>query len=155
MHKHLCLACLLAIPFIFPKTIKSQDSSGLVYANSFADKLLNSVSKKADRFEVKLHKSTIKYLDKLSRKELKLKRKLARKDPAAAKEIFGNINARYDSLKSDLVHKTDGLGNYYSSHLDSMNTALKFINTSNILNTSQTAKKLRSTLDQYSSVQHN
>lgn len=152
MQKPLFFACLLFIALTLPCTLIGQDSL-VAKSTAFVDKLLFSVTKKSERFDDQIHASTLKYLNKLSKKEAKLKKKLARKNSELANKIFGNINNRYDSVKNDFLKNNVSAGNYYSGHIDSMTSALKFLNGNNYLPAS--ADKIQSTLNAYLGVQQN
>jgi hypothetical protein len=109
------LCCLL-------NQASAQDSTIYSKLYNLPDKFFSKLNKKSQDIESKLSKQTDKYLDRLARQEKKLQRKLHRKDSAAAKEIFGDVDARYAKLKSGLSDQ-----NVYSGRLDSMQTALSFL----------------------------
>jgi hypothetical protein len=99
-------------------------------------------------------RSTEKYLTKLSKQELKLQRRLAKKDSAAAKQLFGNVNKRYDSLKNILRSPDKKFHNVYSGHMDSMQTALKFFNDNKVLGESPAIQsQVQSAFKNYGNVQ--
>ena len=108
------------------------------------DKLLNKLSQQPSRLEQLLQKQTEKYLNKLARQEKKMQRKLQRKDPAAAKEIFGDVDEYYAQLRTANGSKL------YSGHLDSMQTALKFLDQNNFI---ANKEKLQQVFAQYSDLQ--
>ena len=133
----------------------SQDSSS-VYNKLYnlPDKFFGSVNSESEKFQQNLVRSTTKYLKKLSKQELKLQRKLAKKDSIAAKELFGDVNKRYDSLLNALHSSGDKLRNIYSSRIDSMQTALNFFNKNKILGQSPAMQsKLQSVFKDYGNVQ--
>lgn len=101
----------------------------------FPDKLFAAIDKKAALAEEKIHDQTNKYLNKLSKVEAKLKRKLQRKDSLLAASLFGDIDKNYTLLKNISGDERD-FANGYSGHLDSMSTALNFIQKNNIANIS-------------------
>jgi hypothetical protein len=109
----------------------SQDSSLFNRILSFPDKVFGRIDKEANKYEQKLTQQTEKYLNKLERQEQKLKRKLWRTDSTKAKEVFGDVKGRYDGLRQGL--KGEGLkveGNtstVYNGHLDSLGTAMNFL----------------------------
>lgn len=145
----------LSVLLIFPFLVHSQDSSSLynkVY--NLPDKFFGAVNKKSDRFQQNLTGSTEKYLQKLAKRELKLQRRLAKKDSAAAKELFGDVNKRYDSLRNALNSPNAKMQNMYSGHLDSMQTALIFFNKNKVLAQSPEMQgKLQSVFKNYGDVQ--
>lgn len=146
----LCLSIFFVIPFL----AHSQDSSSLynkVY--NLPDKFFGAVNSKSDKFKQKLLRSTEKHLKKLSKQELKLQRRLARKDSAAAQQIFGDVNKRYDSLRNVLNSPSGKMQNMYSGHLDSMQTALKFFNNNKVLGQSpEMQSKMQSVFKDYGNV---
>ena len=89
----------------------SQDSLRIV--NSY----VNEVSSKVDGIENKLDKRTAKALRKLEKIEASMKRKLSRIDSVKMKEIFSNG-----------PRITNGEVPKYIPSLDTITTALKFLN---------------------------
>lgn len=122
----LILACI-------PEWSAAQDSSMYQKLYNFPGKFFNQVNKKSLRAEQQLANQTEKYLNKLQRREQKLKARLWKKDSAAAKELFGDINARYARFNQSIA----GNSNLYSGHLDSMQTALRFLSQQNIAATNK------------------
>lgn len=104
-----------------------QDSSSLFNRFlSLPDKVFGRIDKEANKFEQKLTQQTDKYLNKLQRQEEKLKRKLWRTDSVKAKEVFGDVQARYNALRQGL--KEDVTTSIpYNGHLDSLGTAMNFL----------------------------
>jgi hypothetical protein len=145
----------LTLSLVFPLLIHAQDSTSL-YNKAFnlPDKFFGAVNKKSEKFEQNLMRSNEKYLNKLSKQELKLQRRLAKKDSAAAKQLFGDVNKRYDSLKNILRSPEKKSQNVYSGHMDSMQTALKFFNDNKVLGQSPAMQsKLQSVFKDYGNVQ--
>lgn len=127
----------------------AQDSSLYAKLHSLPDKFFSKISAKADAVEQKLTRQTEKYLNRLAKQEKKLYQKLWRKDSTAAKELFRDIDNRYKKLQQSFTS-----GQLYSGRLDSMQTALRFLDQTNLLNQSLTAKeKLQSALGSYSRLQ--
>jgi hypothetical protein len=132
----------------FPRTARAQDSSLYFKLYSLPDKSLNRINAGATNIEKKLTRQTLKYLARLERHEKKLHQKLWKKDSTAAKELFGDINARYASLQS-----ISGSQNY-SSKLDSLQTMFKFLEQNSFSNKSAAEKqKLQSVLRGYDLLQ--
>lgn len=87
------------------------------------DKVFKRIAAVSAGLEKKLDKQTSKYLTRLERNERRLQKKLWAKDSAAAKAIFGDIPARYAVLNNiDENYPVE-----YSTHLDSMQAALQFM----------------------------
>jgi hypothetical protein len=129
----------------------AQDSSRLDRLISAPDKLFGALNKKSRDIEEKLDKQTGKYLSKLERQEHRLKRKLSKKDSLLAEQTFGDIDKKYEDLKN-----TSGkVGKYsavYSGHLDSLSTALNFLNNDKLSSLSS-SPELEKTLAQYKDLQ--
>ncbi|NCU06394.1 MAG: hypothetical protein GXC73_20760, partial [Chitinophagaceae bacterium] len=125
---------LLLLCFVVLLTVNaySQDSSSLFNRIlSFPDKVFGRIDKEANKYEQKLTQQTEKYLTKLERQEEKLKRKLWRTDSTKAKELFGDVKGRYDALRNGLKaqeNKAQGFtSTVYNGHLDSLGTAMNFL----------------------------
>jgi hypothetical protein len=119
----LLIACLLTLVTV---PLKSQDSSSLFNRIlSFPDKVFGRIDKEANKYEQKLTQQTDKYLNKLQRQEEKLKRKLWRQDSVKAKEVFGDVQARYDRIRNSVNEPTAPA--IYNGRLDSLGTAINFL----------------------------
>lgn len=99
----------------------AQDSSSIQLPSRYLD----NVSSKAKQLEQKLDQKTDKTLDRMMKLELKMKSKLAKVDSLKAKEVFGNIEEKYNSLKQRLTSKLSG--KKYIPSLDTLSTSLKFL----------------------------
>ena len=122
--KHLLL--LLSVVMSFGLAAEAQDSPRLDRALSLPNKLFAALDKKCRAVEDKLTHATDRYLRKLQRQEEKLRRTIKRKNPVLARELFPNLDSSYQALR----HSTGALSKYgsvYSSHLDSLQTALHFL----------------------------
>jgi hypothetical protein len=124
---------------------------------NFPDKLFSTIDKKTASCDQKLQEQTTVYLHKLAREEKRLQRKLAQKDSTASKDIFGNIDSIYGALEtriSEPARKTTALQNVYNGHLDSMQTALKFLDQKNLLgNANNKPQQLQAALGGYNDLQ--
>lgn len=125
---------LLLLVFLTILTLNgySQDSTSLFNRIlSFPDKVFGRIDKEANKYEQKLTQQTEKYLNKLERQEEKLKRKLWRTDSTKAKEVFGDVKGRYDALRNGLNEEENKAQGYtstvYIGHLDSLGTAMSFL----------------------------
>lgn len=125
---------------------------------SFPDKLFGSIDKKSAEYQQKVQNHTVKYLHKLERQEKKLQRKLAKTDSTAAKKVFGNIDSTYAALENQMKEPTDkakALQNVYNGHLDSMQTALKFLDQNKMLgNGTQIQGQLQNSFGSYNELQN-
>lgn len=144
----LCLLCSL---------VCAQDSSSLygkIY--NFPDKFFGSISSRSKKLEGNLTKQTEKYLTRLARHEKKLQKKLWKKDSTAAKELFGDVDGRYGELRLKLAdaNPASKLRNVYSGHMDSMKTALSFLNENKLLQqTASSQSQLNNVMKNYSGLQ--
>ncbi len=127
------LLLLLMLTFFCTKAIPQDSSRSLIdKIISLPDKVFAKVDKQAASFEEKLTVQTKKYLNRLERQEQKLKRKLWETDSVKAKEIFGDIKGRYDALRNSMKlreNKVQDISNVYNGHIDSVGTAMKFLQT--------------------------
>lgn len=112
---------LLLLCFFF-KAGFSQDTALYDKLHALPDKFFQKLDNTSRRAEQRLARQTEKYLDRLARQEQRLKKRLWKKDSAAAKAIFGDVEASYATLNG-----IAGGNNVYSSKLDSMQTALRFL----------------------------
>jgi hypothetical protein len=110
----------------------SQDSTTFRGCSTLPERLLSRINKKSQDIQQKLGRQTEKYLAKLEKQENKLKKQLWKKDSAAAKTLFGDVNARYAQLQST-TGLTSKFNNVYSPHLDSLQTVLNFLSYGNLL----------------------
>ena len=132
----------------------SQDStSAYSKVYNLPDKFFGSVHDKSGRLQNRVNKATERHLNKLARRELKMQRKIAKTDSTAAKEIFGDVNQRYDSLKANL-HNTASHPQVYSPRIDSMKTALNFFDQNKVLSQSpEMQNKLKRVMGDYGDAQ--
>jgi hypothetical protein len=123
---------LLSFILFLSESAYSQDSLSLFNRLlSFPDKVFGRIDREANKYEQNLTQQTDKYLNKLQRQEEKLKRKLWRTDSTKAKEVFGDVKGRYDSFRNELKkQESNAQGNtstVYNGHLDSLGTAINFL----------------------------
>ena len=126
--KHQLLFLILCIVSVVGE---AQDSSRVDKLISIPDKLFGSLDKRAASFEHKLNKQTDKYLDRLQRQENRLRRKLSKQNPTLAKQLFDNVDEKYEKLKQT-SGKTNKYAAVYSGHLDTLSTALGFLKDQNL-----------------------
>lgn len=127
-------ACLILLLLLASAPAVAQDSpetpaASTLYdkAFNFPDKVFGAVNRKSEKLQQQLERSTQKYLRSLEKQERRLHKKLMKKDSAAAEAIFGDVSGRYASLRTTLNDPTQQFSNVYSGRLDSMTTALKFV----------------------------
>ena len=129
----------------------AQDSTRLDRVISLPDIVFGALGRKSKSIEEKLEKQTSKYLDRLSRQENKLRKKLYKRDSSLAKQLFEGSDAKYEALKN-ISGKVGKYQNEYSGHLDSLSTALSFLNNSKMAGLADNAE-LQKTLSQYIDLQ--
>jgi hypothetical protein len=140
----LLLLCMIAYP--------QQDSSLFDRVLSFPDKVFGKLDQQSQKLNNKLTKQTEKYLSKLEKQEQKLKRKLWRTDSVKAKELFGNVEERYDNLRNQLSSTApQQFSSVYSGHADSLTSALSFLKDNPLL---QQAKGISSNLQNVTALQN-
>lgn len=152
-----CRLILLAVVCLaFSATpAQSQDSVSLQSKILNApDKLFNSIQSRSQKLERQLERQTEKYLERLAKKEKRLKEKLWKKDSVAAKQLFGDIDNNYSQLQSAASQQAGRFSNVYSGHMDSMKTALNFLQQNNLINQSaQASAQMQSALGGYAELQ--
>ena len=117
------------------------------------DKLFNAINSKSQKFQEQITAQTEKYLAKLQKREKKLRDKLAKKDSALAKKVFGDIDGQYTALRNKLNDSNAvlrGSNDFYVGRLDSMKTALNFLQQNDLL---KGTDKLQSVLKEYKDLQ--
>ncbi len=131
---------------------KAQDTtSQLDKLLAAPDKLFAVLDQKSKAIEAGLDRQTAKYLSKLQKQEQRLKKKLLKKDSTLAKELFQDLKAQYQQLQQ----LPSGLSQYsqvYSGRLDSLSTALNFLNGSQFSSVAD-HPQLEKTLSHYQSLQ--
>lgn len=129
---------------------QAQDSSVYSKLYNLPDKFFSRISVKSQDIEQKLTRQTEKYLARLANQERKLQKKLWKKDSVAAKQLFGDVDARYADLQSKLANGQQ----VYSGRLDSLQTALRFIDANKLtVQSPAVQEKLKATLTNYASLQ--
>jgi hypothetical protein len=119
-------------------------------------KYYNKLSQKVNNLDEKFDKQTEKYLNKIRRQEEKILKQLWNKDSAKAKELFGNIQERHVGLKEKAsfeAKKLNFFSGVYSSKLDSLGTALRFLEINPLVN-SEAIEKIKQGLGDIEKLQH-
>lgn len=140
---------VLFLLFLCPQAAFTQHQPLSSKALDFPDKVFQRIAASSRQLEHKLDEQTAKYLSRLERSERRLKKKLWAKDSAAAKAIFGDITARYAAFKDTSTnHKVE-----YSRHLDSMQTALQFVQSQSAQQSIPLNNQLKTIQDSYTRLQ--
>lgn len=130
---------LLIVAFLlqccFQQAATAQDSTSIYsHVLNFPDKLLSKIHKRSALLDKQLTSQTEKALHRLARQEQRLKKQLQKSDSLKAKRIFNNSPARYEQMEALLKGqplKTPLQNNGYNGHLDSLQTALRFLGQAN------------------------
>lgn len=116
-------------------------------------KLVPSLNKKATKTDHTLEKSLHKSLVSFKKLENKFAKVIAKKDPTLAKSLFQDIDSTYSSLIQS-SNKSATSNKVYNGHLDSLSTAIKFINNqactlkdSSLSNLNESYRLLQSRID--------
>jgi hypothetical protein len=97
------------------------------------EKWAASIERKADKLQSKIIATSEKTLSRLQRQEEKIYRKmLSGKDSLMAKAALGNIQDKYESFRQKIKSNVPGGGGQYLPKLDTLNTALKFLDENGI-----------------------
>ena len=94
------------------------------------DAYLGDVLRRTDAVQLKMQKTTAKYLTRMQKLEKDLKKRLAIHHPAEAAGLFGDAQKNYGEQLTRLRNEDNGIhpfGNVYSEQLDSLSTAVKFL----------------------------
>ena len=127
------LSSILALSFLFSSTSFAQDSTKPINFGADPIKLLTALDKKARSFEKKFEKKRDFYLLKFERKEKKLFKKLCKEDSIIAKKAFGNIDSIYAYFRNPKLFNPKN-NSVYLGHLDTLSTAINFLNDGKFIN---------------------
>jgi hypothetical protein len=133
MRKFTCFAILIIGICV---SVYGQDSTDLNKVSELPASYYDNLTKKFDGLEGQVTSKTKKYLKKIEREENKMYKKLWKTDSTKAKELFGNVSDRYNSLESKATSKANALDKsfrVYSGKLDSMETAIHFLEKNGIV----------------------
>src|SRR5215831_4493800 len=120
--------CLVILLCIIGGYCYSQQSLDSFLSKIDVQKLSASVDKKVSKLEDKIIAKSEKTLDRLQKQEEKIYTKqLSTKDSLIAKAKLQEIKSKYEQLKNQLKNPV-GLAKQYIPHLDTLQTAFKFLN---------------------------
>lgn len=118
------------------------------------DKFFDAVAAKSEKLQNRLARESYRYLKTLEKQEGKMKRILEKKDSTSASQVFGDVHKRYAELKNSLTNAENKFQKLYSSRLDSMTTALSFMNENRFFALSKDVQQhFRDAVKNYSIVQ--
>jgi hypothetical protein len=125
------LSLITIFMFFGDLKITAQDSTIINdKISSCPDKIFKRINAKTEATNKKLLSQSNKYLNRMAREEQKLRRKLSRIDSAAAERIFGDAANQYSLLQQKIKNASGIVSNLpkkYLPHLDSLQTALQFL----------------------------
>lgn len=133
MRKLTCFAILIIGVCV---SVYGQDSTVINKVTDLPASYYDNLTKKYDGLEGQLTSKTKKYLKKIEREESKMYKKLWKKDSVKAKALFGNVSGRYNNLENAATAKASALDKsfrVYSGKLDSMETAIHFLEKNGII----------------------
>ena len=115
--------------FILTSHAKSQSKLDSILDRLDPQKFAASIGKKADKLEDKLVNKSMKALDKMQSQEEKIYDKLlSSKNSLQTKVALNDIKRKYKTLQDKLKSSAlSGAARQYIPHLDSLTTALKFL----------------------------
>ena len=92
---------------------------------TYSNDLFAGLDQKSGIITEKFHATTQKYLQRIARLERKLQKRLQRKDSLAASRLFNDAIRQYPFVQQQALLNSPE--NVYSGHLDSLRTALLFL----------------------------
>jgi hypothetical protein len=124
------LSCILQSN-ISAQNIDSSMQKRISNFENIPTNLVNKIERKYSSIESSITQTELKVLNRLQKKELQLQKKLAKVDSISAKNIFGGVEAKYNSMLQKVQNPTMKLGagslNHYIPQLDSLQTAFHFM----------------------------
>jgi hypothetical protein len=138
--------------FLLISSAKSQSKLDSIFNKLDPQKFAASIGKKAEKLEDKLVTKSMKVLDKLQEQEEKLYHKiLATKDSLKAKIALADIQTKYKTLQDRLKNPAlSSAARQFIPHLDSVTTALKFLDQSGMAgNIKDALSKTKSLQDKF------
>lgn len=151
------ITCLL---LLYVAVTHAQESQPSVYDRAYRlpGNLLDGLTGRVNKMQQNILQQTEKYCRQLARREKALKKKLARKDSTAANNIFGNTDSIYHQLSNRIQEAADNnlnaFSNSYSPRLDSLTTAVQFLDKNGVIGQSaQSAQQVKELLTKYKELQ--
>ena len=156
MNKKTCV--LAGILIVCCLNCRAQDASlpALQSAVQLPGNFLQRLTGRAAQLQENTVRQTEKYCRMLARREKKLKKKLAHTDSTVANNIFGNTDSIYKAYAGSMLQPADNniLSNVYSHRLDSLRTAMQFLNNHGLVGRSfQEQQQVKELLAKYNELQ--
>ncbi|HEV7737752.1 MAG TPA: hypothetical protein VGO47_10330 [Chlamydiales bacterium] len=119
-------------------------------------RFLAKLDGKVSKLEGNVLNATEKTLQRLKKHEAKLKRKLMKKDSAEAIRLFGKSESQYDDIIRKFQTGDFGEleGKEYDAHLDTLSTALKFLDANTLTTLSEKTATLKNSRSQLSKLEN-
>src|SRR5579871_3485588 len=133
----LCVSCFLAHAS-YSQSIDSSTNNWVQSFNGISNKGLHLMSNSYASLQKSLEKQTQKALQRMQKKEARLQKKLQGIDSVKSKDLFAATKVKYEQLEKQLQSPqplNNGIAQKIKSYvpgLDSMQTALKFLQQKNI-----------------------
>ncbi len=119
----ICICTLLAC-----SRLAAQGHLDSLFGKLDPQKWVAAIGKKADRLQEKIIHKTTATLNRLERQEEKaLKKMLSSKDSVAARQQLATLHSKYEAMRQGLKNPVATAGGNYIPKLDSLQTALKFL----------------------------
>jgi hypothetical protein len=115
-------------------------------------RFLAKLDGKVSKLEGDVFNATEKALRRLKKQEAMLKRKLMKKDSTEAMRLFANSDKQYDEMIRKFQSGDFGEleGKEYDAHLDTLSTALKYLDTKSLAGINNKSELLKNTRSQLS-----
>lgn len=156
MNKKTWLLAGILIVCCLPGHTQDASSTALQSAVQLPGNLLQRLSGRAAQLQENAVRQTEKYCRMLARREKVLKKKLARTDSTVANNIFGNTDSIYKAYAGSMRQPADNniFSNVYSHRLDSLKTAMQFLDKHGLIGRSvQEQQQVKELLAKYSDLQ--
>jgi len=123
--------CLAVSVYAQDQPNDAGNEGGVNKAIHFPSRLFSKLQHKTAELSQQLTQQTEAYLQQMQRAEQRMTSKLASKDSVAAKQLFGNTQARYAALerrmRADTGTREVALNGTYKPYLDSLQGGLAFL----------------------------
>jgi hypothetical protein len=152
MHWNKVFLCLILCAI--SKICFSQDSSLTNQKRDrISQKLFSSVESKSDKLERKFKRQASKYLHQLERQEMKIQRLVSNHDSLQASHLSEDIKSFYSGISSNVNRAPAVNIASYCAYVDSMQTALRFLDKQLALGNPALQKEIDATLSHYKTIQ--
>jgi hypothetical protein len=129
-------ANLILLALFWAVSATAQDNSEIDKMAALPSGYYHQLTKKLDGKAASFDKKSKNYLRKIARSEKKMYKAVWKKDSLQAKILFGDVSKAYRELPGKALQKTRNLDRFsrvYSNKLDSLSTALTFLDNNSLL----------------------